>query len=256
MPISLFIAWRYLIRTRDEKSISIMIKICFFSISLGTFGLALIVSIMNGFEFITHEKMQNIYPQIILQSQKNFLNTEQISKVLKKEFPQVEHFSPSNTQYAIIDTKNISQDISNVIVVKGIDPINEPTINNFTKKITFILGRDKNLTNLLRDNNVIIGQKLAKTLNIKIGDALSVLVPRENQVSKITFDKADIFVTGLFDTGIEEFDNKLIICSLKYLLNIFPNTGVTQIGIKLKKDANEKEVISNLQKRFKLDVFS
>jgi len=255
MPISLFIAYRYLFKTKKEKSISAMIKICLFSITISTFSLALILSIMNGFETATNEKIQNINPQIILQANNKLLNFKQIKNILEKEFKEIEFFSPSDSQYAIINT-NDEYDISNVVIIKGIDPQNEQKINKFAEKITYSGKQSKKLDELLEDGFILIGEKLSKNLNLNILDNLSFLIPQSaNRSKKIEFISKESVISGLFNTGIDEFDNKFIICSLTYFKKIFPNSGITQIGIKLKPNTDEQTVISRLKKRFMIDVY-
>lgn len=255
IPVSILIAWRYLLGTKNERSISLMAKICFIAIFVATFSLALIISIMNGFEAATHEKMQNIHPQIIMQSKNSkFLNFNQINKVIKKEFSEIEAIAPNNSEYVILIADD-DQDISNVMVIKGIDPENEIKVNNIAQKITFTLGEENKLTHLLFDNRVILGQKIADQLDIKVGDQLKVLVPQKNR-KNISFDKIELIVNGLIKTGIDEFDSKLIFCNLGFLNSIFPDSDVSQIGLKLKKDIDEQSTILKLKKRFKLDAFS
>jgi lipoprotein-releasing system permease protein len=247
--ISLLTAYRYLLGTKTEKSVSIMVKVCFFGIAVGAFSLALIVSIMNGFQVATHEKIKNINPEIIIQAKNQFLNEKQIFNDLYDKFPEIESYSSNIWQNVIICT-NDCQDLNNLVTIKGIDPINETKINNFAQKITFSLGKDRDLTSLLNKNKILIGEKLAKNLNLGVGDEVNILIPQQKS-SKINFVKVPVIITGLFNTGIEEFDTKLIVSSNDYLLSLFKNYGISQIGLKLKNNIDEKSTISKLKKHFK-----
>lgn len=256
IPISLFMAWRYINKIRSEQTIATMIKISFLSIFIASSSLTLIISIMNGFEQVTYEKMQNIHPEIIMQSTNSFLNFNKISKVLQKEFGQIKYFAPSNIQYAVLNNDSINNDLSNVILIKGIDPIADPKVSNIEQKISYSISKDKKLENLLKDDQIIIGQKLSKELNINIGDKVTILVPERIELSKLNFKEYSVIISGLFNTGIDDFDNKVVICSLGLLSKLFPESGITQIGIKLKNNTDQETTINKLKIRFKVDVYS
>ena len=64
--LTLLITWRYILGARSDKNISIMMLICFLGIFIGAFALALVASIMNGFEKVTHRKLQGIHSQLIM----------------------------------------------------------------------------------------------------------------------------------------------------------------------------------------------
>lgn len=250
ISLSLLIARRYIHETKKIKNISTILKMSLISISIGSFALALALSIMLGFEKIMHEKMQNIHSQIIIQSNKNHLNYENIAKILEKEFPEIESYAPSDIQFAVI---NESNDISNVIAIKGILPENENRINNLFSKITKKIST--NYENLLKNNQVLIGEKLAKELNFSIGEEIILWVPQKSISSKLNFEKHKVIISGLFNTGIDDFDSKIIFSSLEFIIKNFTESGITQIGIKLKNNNDELSVIKKLKKRFKLNSY-
>jgi len=255
MSTSLLIAWKYLI-SKKNGSTSIMIKICFFSISLAVFSLSLIALIMNGFEFVTKQKIESIYPQFIMQSREGYINFPKIKNILINEFNQIDSFSPFNTQYGIIqineDAK--SEDINNVVIIKGIDPENEFKVTKLNEKIEFKLFN--NLLELLNNNKIIIGKKLAQDLKINLGSTITILVPQEFEFGKIGFEPHKVFVSGIFNTGIDELDSKSIISSLNLVRALYPESGITHIGIKLKPGVNENKITQILKSRFKLQVYS
>lgn len=255
MSTSILIAWKYLI-SKKNGSTSIMIKICFFAISLAVFSLTLIALIMNGFEFTTRQKMQAINPQLIMHSNDGYINFSKVKEILRKEFKQIDFFSPSNIQCAILqaDEESKVEDISNVIVVKGIDPVNESKISNLDKKINFRLF--SSLIELLKNKSVIIGKKLAQDLKINLGSIITVLIPQEFEFGKIGFEPQKVFVSGIFATGVDEFDSKFIITSLDLVKMLYPESGISHIGFKLKEEADENQLTSLLKSKFKLNVYS
>ena len=252
--ISYFIAYKYILKLNLKESISTMLKISFISIFISTFALALAFSIFKGFEEETYQKMQNIHPQITIQSNKGFLNFNTISKVLNSEFPEVAAFAPNDFKNLIIKADG-NQDISNLILLKGINPLAEEKVSNFSTKLCFNLEK-KNLSDLTQSNQILIGQKLAKELNLAIGNQIELLVPQDFEEAKVSFKKINVKISGIFNTGMDEFDSKVIISSLAFLNKIFPDSEISQISIKLKPGINENYVIDKLRKRLKLNVFT
>jgi lipoprotein-releasing system permease protein len=255
--LSLLITWRYLLGARTEKNISIMVLICFLGIFIGAFALALVASIMNGFEKATHQKLRSIHAQIIMRSLGNELDADKISEVLKSEFPEVQSFSPGSYKQIIIQ-KPGSQEITNAVVLKAIDPAMEEKTSSISDKIIQGTGNTKSLTALVHDDQIVIGKKLAETLGLKIGDPVDLLYISQDQIKsrKITLSKKDVLVSGIFSTGIEEFDSNLVLGSFSLMNNLFDQLGINQFNIQLKPNVSEQETITKLKRRFGLDVFS
>ena len=253
--IQSLLSWRYLWASRKESTLSTMVMICFFGIAIGTFALALILAIMNGFEKVTHEKLRGIHTDLIMRMAGTQLEEEKIGKVLANEFPEIEAWSPSSIKQLIIQTPN-SDDVSNVVIIKGIAPAQEQKISSLAQKI--VLPLQKNLTQIVQGKNIMIGKKLAATLGVTVGSPVSLLYMRSQKAKgrKVTLDTKDAIIGGIFDTGIEEFDSNLALASLEFLQQLYPDLGVAQINMKLKKGVDEEKIMSDLAHRFKLDVFS
>jgi lipoprotein-releasing system permease protein len=256
MNISWLLGWRYLLGARSEKNISLMIIICFCGIFIGTLALALVASVMNGFEKVTHQKLQGIHSQIIMRSYGKELNASAIENVLKT-VPAVQAYSPTAYKQVIIQNPD-SDDITNAVLLKGIDPALENSTSSIASKIKQYLGDAATLPALIKDNHIAIGAKLAENLHIKPGDRIDLLYIHQDKIKnrKITLDKQSAIVSALFSTGIEEFDSGLVLASIDFLKQMYPDAGITQFNIQLAPGSNESETIAQLRNTFKLDVFS
>ncbi len=255
ISFSYLLAWRTLGTIRHQQSIGVMIIICFLSICMSTLSLSLALFIMNGFEQATKEKLQSLHPQLTMQANHGtYLNPMAIEPVLKEEFSSVIAFAPSITNYALLE-KEGETDISNVVVLRGIDPHKEQAVSNL---LQFIKDQHsvKQLSNLVFNNNVLIGSRLAATMGLLPGDTIPLLAASRIRGKKICLDSHYIHIAGIFKTGIDEFDTNLIISSLDFVKELFPDTDVTQFGIKLKEGVDEQQIKQQLQQRFLIDVFS
>lgn len=260
-----FLAQRILLTHVYQKSISTMTVICFAGIFIGSFSLALITAIMNGFEVVIHEKMQGIHSNLIIQSYKNDINMDALAPVLEKEFPEITAFSPTATHHILIQINDpsfakASEDRLDstpiVAIIKGIDPTKEQYTSSLSKKI--ISSPTTEFSQLFNDNQIIIGKQLAHNNEIIIGDTVELLFIRDGHVhgKRVTFDSQPAMVSGIFDTGIDEFDNGVVYCSLSFLEQLYPNITIEQVNIALAPNTDEQALIEKLHKRLKLNVYS
>lgn len=266
----LLLTWRYLFGTTQERTISTMVLICFASILIGTFSLTLVTVIMNGFEKATQEKLRGLHAPIMIEdTADDFLDIEAINQVIKKEFPEIKAISPTNEQQVIIQDPD-SGNVSTVVMLKGIDPFYEQAMDTLNQKFVATLdipdlahttddNKSVDLVDLITDDHVIIGYKLADALNLMPGNEITLLSPQENksQTRHIALKKHTAIVSGIIRVGIDEIDSALVICSLPFLKELFPNSGITKINVlPQKSDSNLKPIIKKLRERFGLYVYT
>lgn len=253
--LSLLIAWRYLRGTAYDNNVSTMVRICFLSILIGSFALALVSAVKNGYEQALYKKMQGIHAQIIMRAHGKQLNIDAINDLLVQQFPQVAAISGTANQYALIQNNGNTH----VIMLRGIDPLHEARVSTIEEKI--IQPKDNvplSLQTSVKKNQILIGESLAKDLGVTYGDTIQIMYSEDNQPSsrKITMESVDVVIGGMFKTGIDEFDYGVTFCSLDFLQNLFPENGITQINMLLTPNAQEKETIEALRKTFAIEVFS
>jgi lipoprotein-releasing system permease protein len=227
-------------------------------IFIGSFSLALISAIMNGFEVAIHEKMQGIHSHIIMQSYKNEIDLEVLGNILKKEFPEIIAFSPTASHHILLRTDSSLDDAVTVAMIKGIDPHTEQLTSSLSKKIIKALRTTTTYPQLFDNNSIVIGKQLAQNNHISVGDQLELLFIRDDQIrgKKITFDSQPVTISGIFDTGIDEFDTGVVYCSLSFLEKLYPNIIVEQINVALAPDTNDHVVVQKLRDRLGIDVYS
>jgi lipoprotein-releasing system permease protein len=252
MPLSLLFALRFLKSSKDEKSISIMIKICFISILISTFALTLVSAIMNGYEKATHEKLKGIHADVIINAQGKAIDFEKLSSVLGTEFSSLIHTaSPVALSQVILQ----SNKIGTLCALKGIDPILEPRVSALKDMIRSSLYYHAPWHELLQGSKIFIGETLAKQLGVTVGDTVTMLYGEDILNNKVTLQSQHAQISGLFKTGINEFDEYVVICSLSFFHELF-NYGITQVHVKLKDPSSETVALEMLKKRLPLEIIS
>lgn len=235
-----------------------MTIVCFMGIFIGSFSLALITAIMNGFEVAIHTKMQGIHSQIIIQSYGNDIDCDVLSSIVQKEFPEIIALSPTASHHILLRTNNRPEEIPAVALLKGIDPDKEQLTSSLAQKIISTMPTASSFAQLFTENHLIIGKQLAYNNQLTIGDSVEILFMREEKIHgrKITFDSQSAIISGIFDTGIDEFDSNVAYCSLPFLETIYPNANIEQINCSLAPHTNETAIIQKLRNRLGLDVYS
>lgn len=245
------LAWRYLKNTHREKNIATVAKIIFFSIALGTCGLAMIAGIMRGIEIATHRKLQGVHPQIILRSNGNYLDAQALCKMLKKKFPEISAISPISFEQVVI---NQQSNVPLVVFLKAIDPHLESLVTSLQK--TIIKG-PSSLQASIYENNVIIGSSLAQILGVSLHDTLDILcLSVQSGSEELSFKKHTVIVRAIIKTGIDDFDASIMICHQQFFKTIFPDAGVSELHLAIAPETNEQNLLSSISHQLGIEAYS
>ncbi|HBL98763.1 TPA: hypothetical protein DDZ86_03915 [Candidatus Dependentiae bacterium] len=250
------LAHRFLRSLAQEQAISRLAIICFASISLGSCALLVTTAIVHGFRRATQETFQNVHPDITIQAfTRAPLAYKKISAVLEKEFKSsCAAQTPYSEGYALAQS-DACDDLSHLVTIQGIDPQKDGLVRKLNATLKTQL---KSAAAALKDDCVLVGDILAKGLGLAPGETLTLLRPTHANVRSktIAFEEVTVTVGGVFKTGLDDMDGSLVICPLSLFNRLFPQSGITNIGIKLHPDIPLKPTIQKLSKRFNLDVFS
>lgn len=257
MNYHLLLALRYLCHSAYDKTVSTMTSICFMSILLSSFSLALIAAIRQGFEHAISEKMQGIHAQVIIRSPHDALNIAALEKVLRSEFPAISSYAPSAFSHALVQPTHHNATPA-MVLLKGINPLQEQTVSSIGQKIIKSSTPSLSLESIVHDNYVVIGKTLAHDLDVVPTDQITLFFTNDLQPRNhtVTLKTAHAIIGGIFDTGIDEFDTSIIYCSMPFLSKLFPESAPTHLYIRIDPQYNEEQLVHQLRDRLQLDVYS
>lgn len=256
--LTILLATRYIRGSTHKQSISTMILICFLAMVIGVFSLTLVTAVMSGFQYATHAKIKGIQPTLTMQTHEGIIDIDQVIPIIKTEFPQITAISPATYEQIIVQSPEYEEQTT-AVQIKAIDPATEHLVNEIEHHIVSSNNTQKTIEANVYDDYVLIGSKLAQNLDLFPGDPITLyfasngIAPQSRSV-KLSQETARI--GGIFDVGIEEIDNNLIISSISFLKKLFPESGPTQLQIHLAPGSNEEYVAQQLRQRFGLDVYS
>lgn len=250
----LLIALRYLTTKQKDATINSMIKVCFAGICLATCALTLVVCVMQGFEHATHQKMQSIYPDLILDAHGQQIDMDTLQPILQEPQYHITHTSAQRLGQALLYNQDYGS--PTVVFIRGIDPKQEQNVTCLASK-TVQPAPTSSLSNMIHDNSIFIGSKLAQELDLSVANEAKLLYSNDEPAGlKVTFEQSPIIIGGIFKTGIDDFDTNLIFCSTNLFDKLFPDQEVTQVYIKLNDRSYEQQTCTLLKERLNLDIYS
>ena len=218
MNLEYFIAKR-LITARDHKSsISApIIKIAIAAIAIGMIMMIISIATGIGLQQKIRQKVAAFNGHIIItnydenQSQLSItpISTHQDFYPKFKNVQGINHVQAVATKSGIIRTETAFEGI----IFKGVGK--EYRWNHLQEYL--VSGKLPNLNSQLNDE-VLISEFLAKRLNLKVGDKFNTFFMKEdtNQKPNLRVFK----ITGIFNSGFQEFDSTYIIGDLRHIQRI------------------------------------
>ena len=218
MNLEYFIAKR-LITARDHKSsISApIIKIAIAAIAIGMIMMIISVATGIGLQQKIRQKVAAFNGHIIItnydenQSQLSLtpISTHQDFYPKFKNVEGINHVQAVATKSGIIRTETAFEGI----IFKGVGK--EYRWNNLQEYL--VIGKLPNLNNQLNDE-VLISEFLANRLNLKVGDKFNTFFMKEDSNQK---PNLRVFrITGIFNSGFQEFDSTYIIGDIRHIQRI------------------------------------
>lgn len=235
MPFELFIGLRYLKAKRKATFISIITVISTAGVTLGVMALIVVLAVMTGFENDLKEKILGTNAHIVvIRSGAPMDNYESVMKTLKG-FKGVQAATPFiYNQVMLSSGKNVSG-----VVLRGIDVATDRQVTRLSKSV--VEGTIDRLEPELGQGldqvpGLMVGKELAKHLNLFLGDKVNVISPMGNITPLGMMPRMKSFrITGIFNTGMFEYDSTLAYVSLNQAQRFF-DLGDTVTGIQLKVD--------------------
>lgn len=225
MNLPFFIAKRLAKKNKQTFS-RFIIRLAIGATSLSVAVMIVALSFVNGFQHEISKKVFSFWGHIrVLQNLENKVTIAEEYPIHQSDtieaylhsFKEIETVERYATKSAILKYKTSIESI----LLKGID-----NQFNFNRLQPFLQsGRWINFVDRGYSKGIDISAYTAKQLNIKSGDSLIVFFFKADG-SKST---RKLFVSGIYKSGIEEFDKNFAICDIN-LIRRLNNWDRTQIG--------------------------
>jgi lipoprotein-releasing system permease protein len=240
MDFEYFIVRRFVQARKKKNFISFLTYIAIVGVMIGTATLIIAFTILGGFEKTITEKIIGYAAHIRVQGfqAQPLHNYKSEMEKIRQKIPEVTQISPFIGKEAIIKSKNNIEGV----FVNGIDSeIDFSSTRSQLIKGSYNLDVDP-ATGL---HKIIIGNKIAKKLNIDVGDKI-VLLGISGIPSPLNMPKIIQFqVSAIYETGMSEYDDINIYVSLDVAQNLFQmGESISGFNIKI-SDPQESAKICN-----------
>ena len=204
------ITLRFLKARKKDGFLNVISIFSFIGISLGVAVLIIVMSVMNGFRTELINKIVGFNSHLTIKSYDQIIDKSKIDSGTLKSISKNVLFS--NSGEAII----LKNQTSKGIVLRGY-------LSNDFSKLEIIKNKNFKGNKLNLDKNSIsIGNELSFSLNLKIGDEITILSPSGVQTIIGSMPKQKTFiVTSIFNSGLAEFDNNIALINLSTLEDFF-----------------------------------
>ena len=223
-PFALFewiVALRYLRARRAKSFVSVIAGFSFLGIMLGVATLIVVMSVMNGFRQELLNKIVGINGHVFVQATDTpFTDYDAVSQRLA-QVPGVSLVIPMIEGAAGVS----SQFNQSGALVRG---IKEADI----KRLPGIAGHvvQGTLDGFERSGGVAIGQRLAESLGLRIGDPMSILTAKGAQTPFGVAPRIKAYpITAIFSIGMSEFDSSFVYMPLTEAQSYFGKDGEASV---------------------------
>ena len=211
--MNLLVAYRFLFSKYNLAFISIISKISIIGLMLGVGILITVLSVMNGCEKELRDKILgftshvNVYPhdQYTIEELKSILTSNE----------NISAYSVINRNEELISSDSVN---NYPIILHSVNSKNELLTSNVSQ--TMLVGEFA----LKEPTDIVIGNVLAKNLNVTIGDQITITDYKKN------YKSTKYIVNGIFDSGINEYNQRFIYGSN---LNLRNDVEFSYIKLKL-----------------------
>ncbi|NQU14662.1 MAG: lipoprotein-releasing ABC transporter permease subunit [Desulfobacteraceae bacterium] len=209
--LELFLSLRYLRAKRKQTFISVITVISVLGVMVGVMALVVVLSVMNGFRADLMSKILGVNSHIlVLRYGGAFGDYKKIVKRVDKLDGVV---ASTPFIYAQVMANN-SGNVSGALL-RGVDPKNAARVVSFEEMI-----KEGSLASLEKDAGgsppIVVGRELSRQIGIGPGDIVTLLSPEGKLTPLGRSPNTKRFrVTGIFDSGMYEYDASMVFVSLK-----------------------------------------
>lgn len=249
MKFTPFVGIRFLKPRRGKLFLSVVTFVAIFGISVGVWALTIVISSLTGFQENLRNKILGAYSHILVLSfDATFRDYEKVVEKIKDE-PGVVAVSPFVYSEAMLTTK----DSVSGVILRGVDPKTVGKVTLLEKSMVegsldSLKPPDADVGEL---PSIVIGKELAFIVHVFVGDEVRVVLPLAEETPVGMVQKVQSFkVSGIFDSGMYEFDAKFVYIHLAWAQRIFGlGDSITGLEVKVSDVMQAREIARRLERK-------
>ncbi len=228
MRFEYLIGVRYLRARRRQRFVSLIAVISLVGVTIGTFALTVVLSVMSGFQEDLRDRLLSFNPHVTVEH--TGVNSGDLTALQRRiaALPGVVGVAPFiASQVMMVSTTSMgAPGYVAGGTLRGVIAHDNPVLTELDRTLTAgsLAGLDRTYPFVLIDHGkkrtvqlpgAIVGKSLAFDLGLQLGDALVVISPASLGAGAGTPRLRRFVVNGFFYSGMYEFDAALIFVALK-----------------------------------------
>ena len=214
-------------RSARNSFISFISLISVSGIALGVAALIIVLSVMNGFQKDVTDRMLSVLAHIEIFEARGVMADWQEARTDAMKNPAVKGVAP------FVETQGMLMydGVMKPAIVRGVLPAEEPKVSDVARSVVKGMGS----FDVLRagEFNIILGIDLAKSLEVKMGDRVTLAVAAgDDAASAMTPRMVNFTVAGIFEAGYFEYDSGLAFVHMNDAMTM--SNLVAPAGIRLR----------------------
>jgi lipoprotein-releasing system permease protein len=249
-PYEWLIGTRHLRSTHRRGFVSFVALISVLGLTLGVATLIVVLSVMNGFERELRTRILSVTAHAMLMGRTGTISEWRDVQQAAEREPGVAAAAPYiEAQALVMNNKRVKG-----AVVRGVLPEEEARATGLGQRLT--AGK---LTDLATGAyNVVLGEALAKELRVKVGETIVIIAPQGTATPRGVEPRMRRFnVTGVFKSGMYEYDNTLAIIHLQDAARLYRmGDDVTGVRLALDNPMRSASILRDLEDALGAERFS
>lgn len=256
MKFELFVALRYLRARRKQTMVSVISGISILGITAGVMALVIALSLSTGFKEDIQNKILGSTSAV------NLLRIDSTPILDYRELLNKLGMVPGVTACApaIFNPVYISSSVRGQgAVLKGVDPKREGQVSDFFAQIIaanpHVLDNQETKQDLEAapvPGNILLGNQMARSLGVRIGDTLKVLYPSGRMTPMgMTASERTMRVALIFESGLWDIDSNWAYINLDSARRLFglPQNSVSVLQFRINNLENAETIADDIRTR-------
>ncbi len=223
-PLPLFVGLRYMLPRRGGIYVSFMSLISLLGICVGVLFLVVVLSVMNGFSGELRTRLLSLTAHAKVERPEGLSDWRTLRGDLLGQ-PRVVGAAPYvEGEAMLVNGLNLSG-----VLISGVEPALESEVSGIAASL-YIGALD---TLEAGSRNMILGGLLAQRLGLRIGDRVTVLIPRATTTGGVRPLLRRFTLSGVFEVGIQEHDGVRALMHLDDAAELYGMNGEVS-GVRVK----------------------
>lgn len=238
-----FVSLRYLRAKRKQKFISLITLISILGVAVGVMALIVVLSVYTGFTEGLRDQIIGVNSHVIIQSYDGSIEDVETVMAEAATVPGVVAQTPMIYTQALIT----SAAGSSGVVLRGIDSASAAKVVTIGDKMTS--GNLDSLNGAAGPPALVLGEDLARTLQVLPGDRVQLLAPNGPLSPMGVLPKVRVcMISGTFSTGMYEYDSNMGYLGLDTARSLAGlSRGVHAIEVRVRNVENADSVAANIR---------